>query len=107
MEVKFKTSRSSIRPELLDKTSSKTQVFVRQNIKEVMEKDQEGNDVTTFEFEEARLSKQEYALYVVANALQDADVEVQLALAELAEMVDASNTNMELALAELAEAMMA
>ena len=65
MILNYVKSQSSIKPELIDTTSSKTSVYIRQNIVEV-EKTNESDDTSTtfYEYEEAKLTKQEYQEYL-------------------------------------------
>ena len=72
MKLNFIKSQSSVKPDLVDTTSSKTTVYVRRNIvekeKTVENTNSEDNDATTttvfYEYEEAKLTKQEYQEYL-------------------------------------------
>lgn len=59
MKLIFIKSQSSIKPELIDTTSSKKVVYIRQNIVEVQK-----DDTTFYEYEEAKLTKDEYKEYL-------------------------------------------
>ena len=59
MKLKFYKSSSSVKPELIDTTSSKKVVYIRQNIIE-MQKD----DAVFYEYDEAKLTKTEYQEYL-------------------------------------------
>ena len=59
MNLYFKKSQSSVKPELIDTTSSKKVVYIRQNVVEV----QRAN-ATFYEYDEAKLTKAEYAEYL-------------------------------------------
>ena len=59
MNLYFKKSQSSVKPELIDTASSKKVVYIRQNIVE-MQKD----DSTFYEYDEAKLTKSEYQEYL-------------------------------------------
>ena len=59
MKLKFYKSQSSVKPELLDTTSSKKNVYIRQNIIEVQK-----DDTTFYEYDEAKLTKTEYQDYL-------------------------------------------
>ena len=59
MKLEFYKSQSSVKPELLDTTSSKKIVYIRQNIIEVQK-----DDTTFYEYDEAKLSKTEYQDYL-------------------------------------------
>lgn len=105
MELVYRKSRSTVMPELVDTTSSKTTVYLRKNINEVTEKDpMTEEEITVFEYDEAKLTKSEYALYLSSMSSEEADTAAQLAIAELAEQMEANKVEMEQALAELAEA---
>lgn len=65
-------SESSIRPDEVDTTSSKTSVFLRRNIKETVRTDEQtGNETVFYEYEEAILTKEEYEEYLKGLALID------------------------------------
>ena len=59
MNLYFKKSQSSVKPELIDTTSSKKVVYIRQNIVEVQK-----NDIVFYEYDEAKLTKSEYQDYL-------------------------------------------
>lgn len=59
MNLYFKKSQSSIKPELIDTTSSKKVVYIRQNIVETVI-----DDTTFYEYDEAKLTKAEYQEYL-------------------------------------------
>lgn len=70
--MNWRKSESGIRPDEIDTTSSKTSVFLRRNIRETMRADEESGEETTFyEYEEAILTKEEYAEYLKGLALID------------------------------------
>ena len=72
MKLNYIKSQSSIKPDLVDTTSSKTTVYVRQNIvgkeKAVENTNSEDNDATSttvfYEYDEAKLTKEEYQEYL-------------------------------------------
>ena len=72
MKLNFIKSQSSVKPDLVDTTSSKTTVYVRQNIvekeKDVENTNSEDNDATSttvfYEYDEAKLTKEEYQEYL-------------------------------------------
>ena len=85
MTLKWHKSCSTIYPELLDETSSKTSVYIRKNVeeKEIEEPhitDENGDPVkqTVYEYDEAILTKSEYEIYKV-------ETNAEQAIAELAE----------------------
>ena len=70
--MNFIKSQSSVKPDLVDTTSSKTTVYIRQNIvekeKTVENTNSEDNDATSttvfYEYDEAKLTKEEYREYL-------------------------------------------
>ena len=72
MKLNYVKSQSSVKPDLVDTTSSKTTVYVRQNIvekeKAVENTNSEDNDATSttvfYEYDEAKLTKEEYQEYL-------------------------------------------
>ena len=65
MKLNFIKSQSSVKPDLVDTTSSKTTVYVRQNIVENIKTDAMfGEETVFYEYEEAKLTKQEYQEYL-------------------------------------------
>ena len=78
MILNYVKSQSSIKPELIDTTSSKTSVYIRQNIVEVEKTNESDNTSTTFyEYDEAKLTKQEYQEYL--KELEIIDIQQQRA----------------------------
>ena len=85
MILNYVKSQSSVKPELIDTTSSKTTVYIRQNIvekeKAVENTNSEDNDATSttvfYEYEEAKLTKQEYQEYL--KELEIIDIQKQRA----------------------------
>ena len=72
MKLNFIKSQSSVKPDLVDTTSSQTTVYVRRNIvekeKTVENTNSEDNDATPttvfYDYEEAKLTKQKYQEYL-------------------------------------------
>ena len=71
MKLNFIKSQSSVKPGLVDTTSSKTTVYIRQNIIEkekAVENTSEDNDTAStavfYEYDEAKLTKEEYQEYL-------------------------------------------
>ena len=65
MTLNYIKSQSSIKPELIDTTSSKTTVYIRQNIVEMKKNNEIDNSTTLFyEYDEAKLTKEEYQEYL-------------------------------------------
>ena len=59
MKLEFYKSSSSVKPELIDTTSSKKVVYIRQNIIEA-----QMDDTTFYEYDEAKLTKEDYQKYL-------------------------------------------
>ena len=59
MKLNFIKSQSAVKPELVDTTSSKKVVYIRQNIVEIQK-----DDTTFYEYDEAKLTKAEYEEYL-------------------------------------------
>lgn len=64
-------SESTVMPEAVDTTSSKTTVYLRRGIKEKQRTDEESGETMTFyEYEEAKMTHEEYEDYLqVAEAV--------------------------------------
>ena len=78
MKMNYAKSKSTIKPELIDTTSSKTTVYIRQNIVENIKTDEMSGEETVFyEYEEAKLTKQEYQEYL--KELEIIDIQQQRA----------------------------
>ena len=85
MKLNFIKSQSSVKPDLVDTTSSKTTVYIRQNIIEkekiVENINSEDNDTTSttvfYEYDEAKLTKEEYQEYL--KELEIIDIQQQRA----------------------------
>ena len=78
MKLNFIKSQSSVKPDLVDTTSSKVVVYLRQNIVENIKTDEVSGEETVFyEYEEAKLTKQEYQEYL--KELEIIDIQQQRA----------------------------
>lgn len=78
MKLNFVKSQSSVKPDLVDTTSSKTTVYIRQNIVENIKTDEMSGEETIFyEYEEAKLTKAEYQEYL--KELEIIDIQKQRA----------------------------
>ena len=78
MKLKYVKSQSSVKPDLIDTTSSKTTVYIRQNIVENIKTDEMSGEETVFyEYEEAKLTKAEYKEYL--KELEIIDIQKQRA----------------------------
>ena len=78
MKLNFIKSQSSVKPDLVDTTSSKTTVYIRQNIVENIKTDEmSGKETVFYEYEEAKLTKEEYQEYL--KELEIIDIQKQRA----------------------------
>lgn len=78
MKLNYVKSQSSVKPELVDTTSSKTTVYLRQNIVENIKTDEmSGKETVFYEYEEAKLTKEEYQEYL--KELEIIDIQKQRA----------------------------
>lgn len=59
MNLYFRKTQSSVKPELVDTTSSKKVVYIHQNIVEVRK-----DNIVLYEYDEAKLTKAEYQEYL-------------------------------------------
>ena len=59
MKLEFYKSSSSVKPEMIDTTSSKKVVYIRQNIVEIQK-----DDTIFYEYDEVKLTKAEYEEYL-------------------------------------------
>ena len=72
MKLIYKKSQSYVKPELLDTTSSKKVVYIRQNIIELEQVDKITNETyTIYEYEESKLTKNEYEQYLKELSIID------------------------------------
>ena len=78
MKLNYIKSQSSVEPDLVDTTSSKTTVYIRQNIVENKKTDEmSGKETVFYEYEEAKLTKEEYKEYL--KELEIIDIQKQRA----------------------------
>lgn len=97
MKLNYIKSQSSVKPDLVDTTSSKVVVYLRQNIvekeKTVENTNSEDNDATStvfYEYDEAKLTKEEYQEYlkeleIIDIQQQRADIDYIMLMTGLAE----------------------
>ena len=65
MKLKYVKSQSSVKPDLLDTTSSKVVVYLRHKIIENIKTDKmSGKEIVFYEQNEAKLTKEEYQEYL-------------------------------------------
>ena len=78
MKLNYIKSQSSVKPDLVDTTSSKVVVYLRQKIVENIKTDEMSGEETVFyEYDEAKLTKQEYQEYL--KELEIIDIQQQRA----------------------------
>ena len=78
MKLNYIKSSSSVKPDLVDTTSSKVVLYLRQNIVENIKTDEMSGEQTVFyEYEEAKLTKAEYKEYL--KELEIIDIQKQRA----------------------------
>ena len=78
MKLNYIKSQSSVKPDLIDTTSSKAVVYLRQNIVENIKTDEmSGKETVFYEYEEAKLTKAEYQKYL--KELEIIDIQQQRA----------------------------
>ena len=78
MKLNYIKSQSSVKPDLVDTTSSKVVVYLRQNIVENIKTDEMSGEETIFyEYDEAKLTKEEYQEYL--KELEIIDIQQQRA----------------------------
>ena len=91
MKLNFIKSQSSVKPDLVDTTSSKVVVYLRQNIVENIKTDEMSEEETVFyEYEEDKLTKAEYQEYlkeleIIDIQQQRADIDYIMLMTGLAE----------------------
>lgn len=71
MKLNYRKSESSVYPELIDTTSSKKCVYLRKNVVEVQSEDTNGETYITYEYDEAKLTKEEYEQYLKELSIID------------------------------------
>ena len=70
--MNYTKSESTIKPELVDTSSSKTTVYLRKNIIEKERVDEEtGESTPYYEYDEAKLTKEEYKEYLKESEIID------------------------------------
>lgn len=65
MKLNYMKSQSSNKPDLVDTTSSKKYVYLRQNVVEKQAENIDGENYTYYEYDEAKLTKEEYEQYLM------------------------------------------
>ena len=92
MKLNYIKSQSTIKPDLIDTTSSKSTVYLRKNIVEIEKTNESDNTSTTFyEYDEAKLTKEEYQEYlkeleIIDIQQQRADIDYIMLMTGIAEV---------------------
>lgn len=74
MELVYKKSESSVYPVLIDTESSKTTVYIRKDVEEKQRTDPTTeNSYTYYEYQEAKMTKDEYIKYLLEKQRTDID----------------------------------
>ena len=72
MNINYIKSESTIKPELVDATSSKKYTYLRKDIIEIQKTDEISNEtITLYEYQEAKLTKAEYQDYLAELSIID------------------------------------
>lgn len=72
MYIEYYKSQSSVKPDLIDDHSSKYVTYLRKNIYEIEIKDESlENTYTMYEYDEAKLTKDEYKQYLAEMSIRD------------------------------------
>ena len=91
MKLNYVKSQSSVKPDLVDTNSSKTTVYIRQNIVEkIKTNEMSGEETVFYEYEEAKLTKAEYQEYLKELSIIDiqqqrADIDYIMLMTGIAE----------------------
>ena len=91
MQLNFIKSQSTVYPRLVDTTSSKKYVYIRDNVVEMKSDEIDGESYTYYEYDEAKLTKDEYELYLKETNSKEVLETIETLKAEneaLTEMVD-------------------
>lgn len=103
MDITYVKSESNVEPSAVDLVSSPTSVYLNKNIQKVTRQDMDGVSYDMYEFDRATLTREEYAIYLAEQAAAQDNIDLELAVAELAETMTQGQMDLELAIAELAE----
>lgn len=71
MKLNYVKSQSTVRPDLVDSSSSKKYVYIRQNVVEMQSEGIDRETYTYYEYEEAKLTKEEYEQYLKELSIID------------------------------------
>ena len=77
MRLNYEKAYSDTEPDLVDTTSSKSTVYIRQNVVKHTTRTDRGNTITSYEYAEAKLTNEEYEEY--KKQLDIIDIEKQRA----------------------------
>ena len=71
MQINYRKSQSFVKPDLVDTTSSKKYVYLRENVVEMQSDNTDGETYTYYEYDEAKLTKEEYEQYLEELSVLD------------------------------------
>ena len=71
MKLNYVKSQSTVRPDLVDSSSSKKYVYIRQNVVEMQSEGIDRETYTYYEYEETKLTKEEYEQYLKELSVLD------------------------------------
>lgn len=79
---------STVNPALIDTNSSKKYVYIRRNVEQHERIDEmTGDTVTYYSFEEMKIPRDVYDIFVKTDALESEILDTQEALADIYEMI--------------------
>lgn len=103
MTINYYTSEAATEPALVDTTSSSVYVYIRKDVTKKTRKDPATEEETDYyEYQEAKLTKDQYQTYLVDQAATSDNTNIQLAVAELATQQENDKSDLQVAIAELA-----
>lgn len=73
MQLNYRASESDTYPVIVDETSSPTTVYIRKDIVPVERIDGDGSTRTVYQYQEAKLSKADYAIYLAEHNMANID----------------------------------
>lgn len=71
MKLNYIKSQSAVSPDLVDAESSKKYVYIRKNVVEKQGYGVDGEEYTYYEYDESKLTKEQYKQYVAELSVAD------------------------------------
>lgn len=87
MEWKMSQSNDGVKPEEIDRTSSAAVVYIRKDLKKIIVNDENGGELTRWEYMEQKIPREDWALYEEMMNNRNDVTDIQLALCDLYELV--------------------